>query len=98
MPNALSIGVPYETFWHLNPKKLEPFYEADRKKKDYEAKVRDQQAWLNGMYVAQAIGAAFSKSNRYPERPLSEEERRTDADNFRDFARQFNRANGKKKK
>lgn len=27
-------------------------------------------AWLNGQYVAAAIGAAFSKNAKYPENPL----------------------------
>ena len=32
MPDALTIGIPYELFWHLNPKKLKPFQLAYKKR------------------------------------------------------------------
>jgi hypothetical protein len=38
----LTIGVPYELFWHLNPKKLKPFYTAYENKR----KIRDEEMWI----------------------------------------------------
>ena len=41
LPDALSIGVSYELFWHLNPKKLQPFFKAFELKEIRE----DQKMW-----------------------------------------------------
>lgn len=77
LPNALSIGVPYELFWHLTPNKLTAFYEAYK----IEQKMKDQEMWRMGMYVADALYAtvcnAFlwkkkgEKPNTYPDKPYS---------------------------
>lgn len=54
LPNALAIGVPYETFWHLTPKKLKAFYKA------YEIKEKneDRKMWYMGQYVLSAVSVA----------------------------------------
>ena len=68
------MGVPYETFWNLTPKKIEPFIEAFRQKQIYEAEAFKEQtnftAWLNGIYISHAISACYSKNAVYPEIPL----------------------------
>lgn len=51
-------------FWHLNPKKLQPFKEAYQKRIELEEYAR----WRNGMYVMQAVGACFG--GKYPEEPF----------------------------
>ena len=80
LPQALAVGVPYEVFWHLNPKKLESFYDAYRIKQ----KIRDEEAWIENIYTLRAFqvvmaqfGAGLSgkRSNaQYFEKPLMEEE------------------------
>lgn len=57
--------MPYETFWHLNPKKLEPFRSAYQKKAD----ISNYNAWLNGIYVLKAIAACFGNNSKYPSEP-----------------------------
>lgn len=75
MPNALLYGVPYEVFWHLNPKKLQPFREAYHKRLEMEEYAR----WRNGLYVMQAVGACFGGT--YPETPFGmEQEKRGSLD------------------
>ncbi|MBQ8804105.1 MAG: hypothetical protein IJZ53_10760 [Tyzzerella sp.] len=54
LPNALAIGVPYDLFWHLTPKKLEAFYEAHRLKQE----MRDGEMWIMGRYVLSAVSVA----------------------------------------
>lgn len=57
LPNALTIGVPYELFWHLNPKKLKPFYTAFENKR----KLRDEENWLYwGTYGLSALQTVMS--------------------------------------
>jgi hypothetical protein len=97
LPQALSIGVPYETFWNLSPKRLEPFVEAHKKKFEQS----NQLAWINGLYVAHAIGSCFSKSNKYPSKPIdfsknSNIEELSNAEKFKMVAMQFNRGFKKK--
>lgn len=58
MPEALAMGIPWEVFWHLNPKKLKPFFTA-KKKKLVEL---DQfvHVWI-GTYGMSALTTAISK-------------------------------------
>lgn len=64
LPNALAIGVPYETFWHLTPKKLEAFYKAYKLRLNE----RDMRQWQLGQYFIASIGTAFK--GKYPKEPL----------------------------
>ena len=63
------MGVPYELFWKLNPKKLEPF----AKKHELETKARRERdnlmAWMIGIYHQEALAAGFGKSHKYPDKP-----------------------------
>ena len=57
LPSALTIGVPYELFWHLNPTKLKPFYTAFENKR----KLRDEENWLYwGNYGLSALQTVMS--------------------------------------
>lgn len=67
------MGIREEVFWRLNPKKLEPYIEAERLK----TKERNFYAWLDGFYVneafavviANAFGKKGSKKAEYPKEP-----------------------------
>ena len=70
--------MPYETFWHLTPKKLQTFTEAYKLRQ----KMRDEEMWLQGRYIHDAFlvglshfGASFGKKKsdaKYPEQPYME--------------------------
>jgi len=80
------MGIPYETFWHLNPSKLKPFVLVEERKRQE----RSNEMWLMGQYIVAALDATvcnampFIKRRRkgkYPEKPirvvpLTEEEKR----------------------
>lgn len=67
LPNALLYGVPYELFWHLNPRKLEPFKMAYQKRLE----IDNHNAWIQGQYIRLAIGSVLDgKKCKYPEEPL----------------------------
>lgn len=70
MPYALLYGVPYETFGHLNPRKLEPFRKAKELEAEEKAKMMDYMAWLVGTYTVDAMGVWWGTNhNPYPETP-----------------------------
>lgn len=113
LPQALAVGVPYDVFWHLNPKKLESFYDAYRIKQ----KLRDEEAWIDNIYTLRAFqvvmaqfGAGLSgkrSTAQYFEKPLmgeelvqrelTEEEKQREVDKF--FAREnARRVNWKRNK
>ena len=67
----------------------------------------DQDAWLSGLYVSRAIASCFSKNAKYPKKPYTYKEAQQSleesvsaskiaAQNFRDFAEQFNKRFKKK--
>lgn len=75
MPQALSIGVTYETFWALNPRTLQPFVDAFniRLQREVEMTQREMDvlAWRIGLYVNHSIVTAFNSNAKYPKQPLS---------------------------
>ena len=62
----------YELFWKLNPKRLQPFYQAYKKNLEVYKKQTDLSAWLSGVYVKAAIIASTDKKYKYPEKPMLE--------------------------
>ena len=73
MPNALAIGVPYELFWHLSPRKLNAFYKAD----EIILKRKDAEMWHLGQYILSAVSVATDHclngkkaQSKYIEQPL----------------------------
>lgn len=72
-------GVSYETFWRLNPKRLEPF----RTKRESEVKEQaitlDTLAWTIGSYVLDGMAQMFGKNHPpYPETPRGVNSSRND--------------------
>lgn len=66
MPNALAVGVPYETFWHLNPNKLAAFQKAHDikiKEMDYLMYLWFGQYGLSSVFVAIEHNLAGKKAN-----------------------------------
>jgi hypothetical protein len=70
LPNAMNCGCNYELFWHLNPRKLEPFFEAYRLKMKEQVTMQDSFAWLQGVYVRDAFLSCINKSVTYPKGPM----------------------------
>lgn len=62
--------VPYETFWKLNPKKLEPFIKAAEMEQKAQQARLNLTAWVNGVYVQHAVASCFAKNAKYPQKPL----------------------------
>ena len=92
----MAIGVDYVLFWTLNPKKIEPFIEAHKQKQIFWQEEVNFTAWLNGVYITNAIATCFSENHQYPNMPISlsgKDEGDTvnaQAQKFDAFAIQFN--------
>lgn len=71
LKQALKVGVDYDLFWKLNPKSLQPFFEAYKEKQEDELDKLNFQGWLNGVYIQRAIGSALSKKNKYFSEPIN---------------------------
>lgn len=67
-PHYLAMGMTYDEYWNGDPWAVRAYRTAYKEKREADA----FNAWLNGLYVRDAITACFSgKKNKfkYPERP-----------------------------
>lgn len=100
LPFCLGIGISYDLFGKLNPRKIMPFEKAnsEKTKRDQKEKIEfiNLSTWLNGVYMTKAISACFSKDSKYPEKPIDLESDKPEktleenAENFREYAIAFN--------
>ena len=68
------MGMTYDQYWYGDPQMVRAFYEANRLKQELD----NQTAWLNGLYVYQAVSIALSNAFReknaqpeqYPAKPF----------------------------
>lgn len=84
--------MPYETFWHLSPRKLKPFVEAEK----IRAERKDYEMWLQGGYFYDGLSAALSNfgaglsgkhgKGKYPNKPYTEKAKPLSADRERQKA------------
>ena len=71
----MAIGMTYEQYWYGDPLMVRAYYNADKLRKERE----DETAWVNGLYVLNALNATvgnmFRKSGQqpfeYPKEPFS---------------------------
>lgn len=58
------MGITYDEFWTLNPRKIKVIYEGYKLRR----KIEDEKAWMLGGYIFQAVsvslGNAFRKKNQ----------------------------------
>ena len=60
LPQALTMGIDYDLFWKLNPRKLEPFLKA----RELKLKQKNEEMWLQGMYIYNAVSVALANGFR----------------------------------
>ena len=87
--------VPYELFWHLNPRKLKPFEKAYEMEVESKQNAMNLEAWLNGLYNQNAVASVLSKNANYPTKPFEifgKQKKKTpeeEAEEFRFYAEQM---------
>lgn len=60
LPEVIAIGIRYDEFWQLNPRKLNVIMEGYKLKR----KVEDESQWLFGGYVFHAVSVAMGNAFR----------------------------------
>lgn len=70
LPQALIIGVDYDLFWSLNPRKLQPFVESFKMKQKIKTEYINFQTWLQGIYFGKALVASLDKNQEYFKEPI----------------------------
>lgn len=70
LPQALTIGVDYDLFWSLNPRKLQPFVKSFKMKQEIKTEDINFQTWLQGIYFGQALVAILDKNQEYFNEPI----------------------------
>lgn len=95
LPYALSIGIDEKTFWTLNPRRIKPYQEAYRMRKQEE----NSMAYIQARYFLDALMATVGnmfkgkgqKAYEFPDKPyelfekkieLSEEEKKRQRENL----------------
>lgn len=68
-PYYLSIGMSYELYWYGEPNLVKAFREADELRVDR----MNYKAWLQGLYVYQAVGALYPVFNPFSKQKKAEE-------------------------
>lgn len=63
------MGVSYSEFWHITPRVLNVYIDAYSRHMRHEQYLRDEAAWMHGMYFGKAYGAARSSKVKYPKKP-----------------------------
>lgn len=95
LPAAIRYGIPYDTFWKLNPRIMDIYQDNYRKSLEEKQKLIDYEAWLHGQYQVASIGAALSKKCKYPQRPITmtqdEQEWLSEEDQFLLWVDAYNR-------
>ena len=94
---SLSLGMTYEQYWYGNPKLLNSYVRAE----EYKRMRKNQELWLQGLYVHIAIGDLvpvlnpFSKDHkakRYLDKPIplsKEEKEEQDRQRYNDKLNRF---------
>lgn len=89
------MGVSYETFWHLNPRKLKPIEKAYEMKMESRQAQMNLESWLQGLYVQNAVASVLAKNAKYPKKPFDlfgKEKKKTpeqEAEEFKEYVQQM---------
>ena len=65
-PVYLEMGMSYNEFWHGEAELTKYFREAD----NIRLSKANRQAWIQGLYFANAVAACLDKKADYPKEPL----------------------------
>lgn len=68
-PYYLSVGMSYELYWYGEPNLVKAYREADEMRVDR----MNYEAWLQGLYVYQAVGALYPVFNPFSKQKKAEE-------------------------
>ena len=78
-PYYLSYGMSWDEFWNESPERLQAYWQANQ----YSIERRNQELWLQGLYIRSAVASCLDKKSKYPENPpritpMTEEEQKAE--------------------
>lgn len=94
LPAAIRYGIPYDTFWRLNPRIMQMYQDAHIRNMEEQRDLINYSSWLQGQYNMAAIGAAMSKKVHYPKKPFMPSQKEDDVsgeERFVMWIQEFNR-------
>ena len=89
-PYAMAWGMSWSEFWYESLDRLHDYWQANQ----FSIERRNQELWLQGIYIHAAIAASFDKKAKYPAQPyriteMTEIEREADNKRKIDKLREF---------
>lgn len=64
-PYYMMYGMTYDEFWHESIDRFEAYWQANQ----FSIERRNQELWLQGIYIRDAVACTLSKKAKYPEKP-----------------------------
>lgn len=68
LPNCLVIGISYDEFQYMNPRKIKLYADAYKTKQNNALEESNYVAYIQGMYFAEAVASCLGK-HQYPKQP-----------------------------
>ena len=64
-PYYMSWGMTWDEFWYESLDRLQAYWQANQ----FSIERRNQELWLQGLYIRSAVASCMDKKFKYPERP-----------------------------
>ena len=64
-PYYMSWGMTWDEFWHESIDRLQAYWQANQ----FSIERRNQELWLQGLYIRSAVASCLDKKFKYPEKP-----------------------------
>lgn len=64
-PYYFLYGMTWDEFWYGSIDRLQGYWQ----KHQFEVEQRNQELWLQGLYIRLAVASCLDKKNKYPEKP-----------------------------
>ena len=64
-PYYMSWGMTWDEFWHESLDRLQAYWQANQ----FNIERRNQELWLQGLYIRTAVASCLDKKFKYPEKP-----------------------------
>ena len=61
----MSWGMTWDEFWHESLDRLQAYWQANQ----FSIERRNQELWLQGLYIRSAVASCLDKKFKYPDKP-----------------------------
>lgn len=64
-PYYMNYGMTWDEFWYESIDRLQGYWQ----KHQFAVEQRNQELWLQGLYIRSAVASCLDKNNKYPDKP-----------------------------